>query len=116
MSEKINYQNVFTVKRKLLFSRKCARLLQWVVYFRHERSTVLFICSTTSNLNNFKPQQLQTQKRFQNEKKKQNRRPQPRNHTKDPPTFFGTMRLFETFWIEYFSPKGPPFNFFDVLQ
>ena len=26
------------------------------------------------------------------------------------------MRLFETFWIEYFSPKGPLFNFFDVLQ
>ena len=26
------------------------------------------------------------------------------------------MRLFETFWIEIFSPKGPPFNFFDVLQ
>ena len=21
------------------------------------------------------------------------------------------MRLFETFWIECFSPKGPPFNF-----
>ena len=35
---------------------------------------------------------------------------------KIPPLFFGTMRLFETFWIEYFSPKGPPFNFFDVLQ
>ena len=76
----------------------------------------MLICSTTSNLNNVKPQQLQPQKRVQNEKKKQNRRPQPRNHTKDPPTFFGTMRLFETLWIEYFSPKGPPFNFFDVLQ
>ena len=76
----------------------------------------MFICSTTSNLNNFKPQQLQPQKCVQNEKKKQNRRPQPRNHTKDPPLFFGTVRLFETFWIEIFSPKGPPFNFFDVLQ
>ena len=65
-------------------------------FFRHERSTFLFICSTTSNLNNFKPQQLQRQKRVQNEKKKQNRRPQPRKHTKDPtlaPLFFGTMRL-----------------------
>ena len=26
------------------------------------------------------------------------------------------MRLFETFSIEIFSPKGPPFIFFDVLQ
>ena len=26
------------------------------------------------------------------------------------------MRLFETFWIEIFSPKGPPSIFFDVLQ
>ena len=68
----------------------------------------MFICSTTSNLNNFKPQQLQSQKRVQNEKKKQNRRPEPRKHTKDPtraPLFFVTMRLFETSWI---APKGPP--------
>ena len=81
-------------------------------FFRHERSTFLFICSTTSNLNNFKPQQLQPQKRVQNEKKKQNRRPEPRKHTKDPPIaplFFGTMRLFETFWIA-------PFICFDILQ
>ena len=26
------------------------------------------------------------------------------------------MRLFETFWIEIFSPKGPASIFFDVLQ
>ena len=71
-------------------------------------STFLFICSTTSNLNNFEPQQLEPQKRVQNEKKKQNRRPEPRNHTKGPPIaplFFGTMRLFETFWI---ASQGPP--------
>ena len=33
--------------------------------------------------------------------KKQNRRPQPRKHTKDPtlaPLFFGTMRLFLKFF------------------
>ena len=60
-----------------------------------------------SNLNNFKPQQLQPQKRVQNGKKKQNRRPGPRKHTTDPliALFFGTMRHFETFWI---APKGPP--------
>ena len=76
----------------------------------------MFICSTTSDLNNFKPQQLQPQKRVQNEKKKQNRRPEPRKHTKNPhkaPLFFGTMRLFETFWI---APNGHPFICFDFLQ
>ena len=85
-------------------------------FFRRGRSTFLFICSTTSNLNNFKPQQLQPQKRVQNEKKKQNRRPEPQRHTKNPqiaPLFFGTMRLFETFWI---APKGHPFICFDILQ
>ena len=85
-------------------------------FFRHERSTFLFICSTTSNFNNFKPQQLQPQKRVLNEKKKQNRRPGPRKHTKDPliaPLFFGTMRLCETFWI---ALKGPLFICFDILQ
>ena len=63
--------------------------------------------SAHPNLNNFKPKQLQPQKRVQNEKKKQ-RRPEPRKHTKDPPIaplFFGTEAFFETFWI---APKGPP--------
>ena len=82
-------------------------------FFKRVKSTFLFICSTTSNLNNFKPQQLQTSTTPTSEarpkrKEKQNRRPQPRKHTKDPPIaplFFGTMRLFETFCI---TPKGPP--------
>ena len=79
----------------------CPTITVGSFFSRHERSTFLFICSTTSNLNNFKPQQLQPQKRVQNEKKKQNRRPQPRKHTKDPtlaPLFFGTMRLFLKFF------------------
>ena len=66
-------------------------------FFRRVRSTFLFICSTTSNVKNFEPRQLEPQKRIQNEKKKQNRRPEPQNHTKDPPIallFFGTVRLF----------------------
>ena len=69
-------------------------------FFTHERSTFLF--------NNVKPQQLQPQKRVQNEKKKQNRRPEHRKHTKNShiaPPVFGTMRRFETFWI---APKRPP--------
>ena len=85
-------------------------------FFRPERSTFLFICSTTSNLNNFKPQQLQPQKRVQNEKKKQNRRPQPRKHTKDftlAPFFRHYATSFEVFWI---APEGPPFICFDILQ
>ena len=80
-------------------------------FFRHVRSTFLFICSTTSNLNNFEPQ-----KHVQNEKKKQNRRPEPRNHTKDPsiaPLFSALCDFFETFWI---APKGPSFICFDILQ
>ena len=86
-------------------------------FFRHERSTFLFICSTTSNFNNFKPQQLQPQKRVQNEKKKQNRRPQPlTKHTKDPtlaPLFSALCDFFEVFWI---APEGLPFIYFDILQ
>ena len=57
--------------------------------------------STTSNLNNSQPQ-----KRVQNEKKKQNRRPQPRKHTLAP-LFFNTF--FEVFWI---APEGPPLHLF----
>ena len=81
----------------------CPTITVGSFFFRHERSsTFLFICSTTSNFNNFKPQQLQPQKRVQNEKKKQNRRPQPRKHTLAP-LFFSTF--FEVFWI---APEGPP--------
>ena len=85
-------------------------------FFRLLRFTFLVTCLTTSNLNNFEPQQLEPQKRVQNEKKKQNRRPEPRYHTKDPPIaplFSALCDFFETFWI---APKGPPFNFFDILQ
>ena len=106
----------FAYLGNLFLVRKCFRLLQWVVFFRHERSTFLFICSTTLNLNNFKPQQLQPQKRVQNENKKQNRRPQPRKHTKDPtlaPLFSGTMRLFLSFLD---CTNGAPFICFDILQ
>ena len=64
-------------------------------------STFLFICSTTSNLSNFKPQKLQPQKRVQNEKKKQNRRPQPRKHPKDStlaPLFSALCDFFLNFF------------------
>ena len=74
-------------------------------FFRRVRSTLLFICSTTSNLNNFKPQQLQPQKRVQNEKKKNKTDVQNLENTlriPHSPTFF---RHYEIFLI---APKGPP--------
>ena len=55
--------------------------------------------------------------------KKQNRRPQPRKHTKGPPYylgvfnlhyFFGTMRLF--FRKFFYYTKETPFNCFNNLQ
>ena len=80
-------------------------------FFRRVRSTFF-----VHLFNNVKPQHLRPQKRVQNEKKKQNRRLEPRKHTKNPhiaPLFFGTMKLFETFWI---APKGHPFICFYILQ
>ena len=76
-------------------------------YFRRVRSTFLFICSTTSNLNNFEPQQLEPQqleppKRVQNEKKKQNRRSEPRNHT--------MLEVVEEYMLV--NLKGSPFCIF----
>ena len=70
-------------------------------FFRRVRSTFLFICSTTSNLNNFEPQ-----KRVQNKKKKQ------------PPHFFSALcDFFETFWIGSPHQRVPPsFVCFDILQ
>ena len=98
------------------FSRKCARLLQWVVFFRHEKSTFLFICSTTSNLNNFKPQQLQPQKRVQNTRKNKTDVHNLENTLKIPPQphfFRHYATFFEVFWI---APEGPPFICFYILQ
>ena len=82
-------------------------------FFRRVRSTFLF--------NNLKPQQLQTSttptseaRPKRKEKTKQTSRTS-KTHEESPhsPTFFGTMRLFETFWI---APKGHPFICFDILQ
>ena len=78
--------------------------------FRRVRSTFLFTCSLTSNLNKSNLKSASKTKR-RNKTHVQNleitlRIPQS-------PTFFGTVRLFfETFWI---APKGP-FICFDILQ
>ena len=89
----------------------CPTITVGSFFFRHERSTFLFICSTTSNLNNFKPQQLQPQKRVQNEKKKQKGRPQPRNHTKDPPFFSELCDFLKLFGLNIFPQRVPPLIF-----
>ena len=54
--------------------------------------------------------------------KKQNRRPEPRKHTKESPfDYLGVFHLdFSALW-DFFrkfldSTKGSPFNFFDVFQ
>ena len=99
-------------------------------FFRRVRSTFLFICSTSSNLNNFEPQ-----KRVQKEKKNKTRL-EFRNHTKDSPIaplFFGSMRLFLKLfgWHQRVPPsfvsifcntmdvkksqRVPPFTFFGTV-
>ena len=73
-------------------------------FFRHERST---FCSFVQQ-----PPLLQTSTTPTSEASKTKRKNKTDVHnleiTLRIPTFFGTMRLFETFWIEIFSPKGPP--------
>ena len=90
----------------------CPTITVGSFFFRHERST---FCSFVQQ-----PPQLQTSTTPTSEASKTKRKNKTDVHnleiTLRIPTFFGTMRLFETFWIEIFSPKGPPFNFFDVLQ
>ena len=66
--------------------------------------------------NNVKPQQLEPQKRVQNEKKKQNRHPELRNHTKDPPIAPLFFRHYATFLKLFGLHQRPPFICFDILQ
>ena len=95
-----------------------ALLSQWLVFssVQRDRSTFLFICSTSSTWttdieNIFETTELRP---------KQNHwHPEPRKHSIHPlvcftPFFFGTMRLlFEIFWI---PPTGITFVCFDSWQ
>ena len=75
-------------------------------FFRRVRSTFLFICSTTSNLNNSNLRSASKTKR------KKNRRPQPRNHTKDPPPpLFSELCDFLKLGLKFF-PQRVPLQFF----
>ena len=61
----------------------------------------LFICSTTSTTSNLNNSNLRS---VQNEKKKQNRRPQPRN-----PHFFSELCDFlKLFGLKFFPQRVPP--------
>ena len=96
------------------FSRKCARLLQWVVFFLFlDAYSPLFCSLFICLLRKFKT--LETSEPGQNK----NKRPETRKHTKDPsqfptPVFFRHYAtFFEIFWI---APKGPHFICFDISQ
>ena len=80
---------------------------------RHERSTFCSFVqqpqtSTTSNLNNSNLRSVQ------NEKKKQNRRPQPRNHTKNPHFFSELCDFLKLFGLKFF-PQRVPLQFFSMF-
>ena len=78
-------------------------------FFRRLRSTFLFICSTTSNLNNSNIKSASKTKR-RNKTDVQNLEITLR--IPHSPTFFRQYAtFFETFWI---APKGPP-SFFSTL-
>ena len=83
----------------------CPTITVGSFFFRHERST---FCSFVQQ-----PPQLQTSTTPTSEAsktKKQNRRPQPRNHTKDP-TFFRNYATSWNFLDWNFFPKGSPLQF-----
>ena len=82
-------------------------------FFKTRKVHFLFICSTTSTTSNLNNSNLRS---VQNEKKKQNRRPQPRNHTKDPHFFSELCDFLKLFGLKFFHQRVPPSIFFDVLQ
>ena len=83
----------------------CPTITVGSFFLRHERST---FCSFVQQ-----PPQLQTSTTPTSEASKTKRKNktdvQNLENTLKIPTFF---RNYATFWIEIFSPKGPPFNFF----
>ena len=84
-------------------------------FFRRVRSTFLFIGSTTSNLNNFEPQQLKTQIASKTKRKNKTDVQNLEITLRIPhnPMFFGTMRLF----LKLFGlHQRVPLHFFYILQ
>ena len=79
-------------------------------FFRRVRSTFLFICSTTSNLNN---SNLKSASKTKRRNKTDVRNLEITLRILHSPTFF---RHYATFSKLFDCTKGPPFIFFDILQ
>ena len=78
-------------------------------FFRRVRSTFLFICSTTSNLNNVKPQQRPTSTTPISEA-----RPKRKEKTKLVQKLENTLRILP--WPHFFSALCDFFSFFGLHQ
>ena len=100
------------------FSRKCARLLQWVVFYSRK---VHFFVHLFNNFNYGGSKHSNLRSASKTKRKKNKTRPEPRKHTKDrtrlkgPP--FDFFRHCATFFSEKkHFPKGSPLQFFNVLR
>ena len=91
----------------------CQTITVGSFFFETRKVHFLFICSTTSTTSNLNNSNLRS---VQNEKKKQNRRPQPRNHTKNPHFFSELCDFLKLFGLKFFPQRVPPSIFFDALQ
>ena len=89
----------------------CPTITVGSFFFRHERSTFLFICSTTSNLNNFKPQQLQPQKRVQKKRKNKTDVHNLEITLKIPHFFSELCDFLKLFGLNIFPQRVPPLIF-----
>ena len=107
--------------RKLIFSRRFWRKCTTLTVARsfssvqRDRSTFLFICSTSSTWTTDVQNILETP---EPRPKQKHRRPEPRKHRIPPLVCFTRIfsslcYFFEVFWI---PPKGLPFVCFDILQ
>ena len=92
-----------------------ARLLQWLVFYfssvQRDRSTFLFICSTSSTWTTDVHNILETPEH----RPKQHRRPEPRKHRIPPFVFFTRIffRRYATFFEVFLdSTKGSPLRLF----
>ena len=83
----------------------CPTITVGSFFFKTRKVHFLFICSTTSTTSNLNNSNLRS---VQNEKQKQNRRPQPRNHTKDPHFFSELCDFLKLFGLKFFPQRVPP--------
>ena len=98
------------------FEEKCPTLTVGS-FFRRVRSTFLFICWTTWMFKTYSNSKRQSHVQS---KKKRNKRPELRQHTKDPPlaflVFLTFFRHYETFLKIFWVHQRVPLLFYDILQ